>query len=299
MPNYTMNVREWALLVFIAFIWGLSFFFIEIVLRELGPFTLVFYRIAIAALILLSVVYISGRRLPFDARSWCRFFKLGAFNNLVPFSLISWGQIYIDSSLASILNATTPLFTVVMAHFLTHDEYMTGNRIIGVLLGIAGVSMLVGPEALYGLSTHALGQLAILAAAVSYSYGGIYVRQLNDMPAVVAMTGTLMAATIMSLPLVLLFEPPLTADLQWATIGALLGLSVFGTAFAYMLYIHAIRIVGATNTLLVTFLVPVTALSMGVFILGESLSQYAILGMLIIFTGLIAVDGRLFRKFTD
>jgi drug/metabolite transporter (DMT)-like permease len=296
MPNYTMNAKEWSLLVLISFLWGLSFFFIEIALREVGPFTLVFYRIGIAALILLACVYLSGERLPKDALSWSKFFKLGALNNLIPFSLISWGQIYIDSSLASILNATTPLFAVVMAHKLTHDEHMTKNRIVGVLLGIVGVSMLVGPEALYGLSANALGQFAILAAAISYACGGIYVRQLNDIPAIVAVAGTLIAASIMTLPLVLLFEYPLRTSMQLSTIGALLGLSVFGTAFAYILYIHIIRTVGVTNTLLVTFLVPITALMAGVFILGESLSQHAIVGMLIVFAGLIAVDGRLVRK---
>ena len=291
-----MNAKEWGLLVLISVVWGLSFFFIEIALRELGPFTLVFYRVGIAAVIVVAFVYIKGERLTKDTQSWRKFFKLGVINNLLPFSLISWGQIYIDSSLASILNATTPLFAVVMAHYLTHDEHMTGNRIAGVLLGITGVSILVGPEALYGLSSHGLGQVAILGAAISYAYGGIYIRQLNDMPATVAIAGTLTAASIMIFPLVLLFEYPLKVSMQWATVGAVLGMSVPGTAFAYLLYIYVIRTAGATNTLLVTFLVPITALLAGVFILGETLSQHAILGMLIVFVGLIAVDGRFIRK---
>jgi len=291
-----MNAREWGLLVLISVVWGLSFFFIEIALRELGSFTLVFYRVGIAALIVTSFLYISGKRLPFDGESWRKYFILGTFNNFVPFSLISWGQIYIDSGLASILNATTPMFAVVMAHFLTHDEHMTKNRIAGVLLGITGVSLLVGPEALYGLSSNTLGQFAILCAAISYSYGGIYARQLNDMPVIVAVAGTLLAATVMTLPMVLLFEYPLTMSMQLPTISAILGMSVFGTVFAYMLYLHVIRAVGATNTLLVTFLVPVTALIMGVVILGESLNQHAILGMLVIFIGLVVVDGRIIRK---
>ncbi len=277
-------------------LWGFSFFFIEIALREIGPLTLVFYRIGIASLILVAFVYLSGQGMPFDAASWKKFFKLGMFNNLLPFSLISWGQIHIDSSLASILNATTPLFAVVMAHKLTHDEHMTRSRVIGVLLGIAGVSLLVGPEAIFGITTNVLGQIAILAAAVCYAYGGIYVRRLNDMPAIVVIAGTLTAATIMTLPLALLFEYPLRINLQVSTISALLGLSVFGTAAAYMLYIRVIRTVGATNTLLVTFLVPITALLLGVFVLGESLSHYAVLGMLVIFVGLLAVDGRLIHR---
>jgi drug/metabolite transporter (DMT)-like permease len=296
MPNYVMNAKQWGLLFLISFTWGLSFFFIEIILREIAPFTLVFYRISIAALIAVTWLYFSGKRLPFDRHSWGKFFVLGAINNLIPFSLISWGQVYISSSLASILNATTPLFAAVLAHFLTSDEHLTGHRIVGILLGIIGVGLLVGPEALYGMSSNVLGQYAILAAAISYACGGIYTRQLKDMPVLVAMTGTLIAASILTLPLVLIYEYPVKTSLHWTTIGALLGISVFGTAFAYMLYFHIIRTVGATNTLLVTFLVPITALLLGVLVLKESLSQHAIVGMLVIFAGLVAVDGRLIRK---
>ena len=297
MQNYTMNAKEWGLLVLISLAWGLSFFFIEIALRELGSFTVVFYRIGLAAVIVTAVMYAGGWRLPADILSWRRFFILGTFNNFVPFALISWGQIHIDSGLASVLNATTPMFSLVMAHYLTLDERMTKSRVAGILLGITGIAILVGPEALYGVSSNALGQIAILGAALSYASGGIYARQLNEMPVMVAMSGTLLAATLMSVPAVLMFEYPLKISMQVPTIGALLGMSVLGTAFAYMLYFHVIRAVGATNTMLVTFLVPVTAIFMGVFVLNESLSGHAVLGMFVIFTGLISVDGRLLRKF--
>ncbi len=298
MSNYTMNTREWGILILISVVWGLSFFFIEIALRELGSFTLVFYRIGVAAILVTAYLYINGRRLPFDALSWRKFFVLGTFNNFVPFSLIAWGQMHIDSGLASVLNATTPMFTVVMAHFLTHDEHMTVNRIIGVLLGIIGVALLVGPETLYGLSSNALGQFAILGAAISYSCGGIYARQLNDMPVDVAVAGTLIAATVLVFPMILLFEYPVRIHLQLSTIGALLGMSVFGTAFAYIMFLSIIRTAGATNTLLVTFLVPITALLMGVFILDESLSDHAVIGMFVIFLGLLLIDGRVLRLLT-
>jgi drug/metabolite transporter (DMT)-like permease len=265
-------------------------------LRELSPFTMVLYRIGIAAAVVTLFLYARGGRLPFAFSAWRKFLTIGAFNNFLPFSLITCGQIYIDSGLASILNATTPLFAVVMAHFLTSDEHMTANRIIGVLLGIAGVALLMGPEALLGLTSNALGQLAILGAAMSYAYGGICVRQLKDIPVLEAMSGTLIAATVLTLPVALVLEYPLQTSLELNTIVALFGMSVLGTAIAYRLYFHVIRTVGATNTLLVTFLVPITALLMGVLVLGESLNKHAILGMLVIFTGLLAVDGRIFRK---
>ena len=296
MPNYTMNAKEWSLLVLVSIIWGLSFFFIEIALRELGSFSVVVYRIGIAALLVTALLYIRGGRLRLELGDWGLFFILGLFNNFLPFSLIAWGQVSIDSSLASILNSTTPMFSVVMAHFLTHDEHLTRNRIIGIVLGIVGVSLLVGPQALQGISANVLGQLAILGAGMSYAYGAIFARRLNRMSILEAIAGTLICATMMVLPVALLLESPFTTSLSLATIGALLGLSVLGTAFAYMLYFHIIRTAGPTNTLLVTFLVPITALLMGVLVLGENLGRHAILGMLIIFIGLIAVDGRIIRR---
>ena len=175
---------------------------------------------------------------------------------------------------------------------------MSWNRIVGVLLGIVGVCFLVGPVALSGMSSHTMGQLAILAAAFSYACGGIYIRQLRELHLLVAISGTLIAATILTVPFVLVLEYPLKSELQWSTIGAILGMSVVGTAFAYTLYFKLIRTAGATNTLLVTFLVPITALAMGVSFLDESLSQSAIVGMLIIFSGLVLVDGRVIKGFT-
>lgn len=295
MQNHTMNIREWGLLIVISIVWGLSFFFIEIALLELQPFTLVFYRIGIAAMILIVLVYSSGQRIPFDLQSWKKFFILGLFNNFLPFTLISWGQLHITSSLASILNATTPLITVFLAHYLTRDERMTGNRLAGVIVGIAGVSLLVGPEALRGMSSHTLGQLAIIGAACSYAYGGIYIRELKHVPVLTAISGTLISATLMTFCCVLLFEYPLVMSMQIKTLSSLLGMSVLGTAIAYILYFKLIRTAGATNTLLVTFLVPITALLLGVLILKESISSLAIIGMLVVFSGLVLVDGRVLK----
>jgi len=298
MPNYTMNAAEWGMLILISVIWGASFFFIEVALREVGPFTLVLYRIGVAAVVVTSILYISGRHLPFDAASWRMYFALGALNNFIPFSLISWGQVRIDSGLASILNATTPMFSVIVAHFLAGEEQMTRNRIAGVLSGITGVALLVGPEALSGLSGNLLGQLAVLGAAFSYACGGSYARRLSGMPVLVAMSGTLVAATIMIGCVVLIREFPPRVVLQPSTVGALLWLSVLGTAFAYLLYFRLIRTAGATNTLLVTLLVPVTAVVMGVSFLDEPVTRHALWGMLLIFLGLALVDGRLVGRWS-
>ena len=180
MPNKSMNSTEWLLLIILSLLWGGSFFFIAVAVRELPPFTIVLGRVSLAAAALIVYVYVSGHRMPTSLGLWGAFFVMGAINNLIPFSLIVWGQTQIESGLASILNATTPLFTVVIAHFLTQDEKLTVARIIGVLLGIGGVIVLIGAEALRGLSRQGLGQLAILGAALSYGFAAIFGRRFKD-----------------------------------------------------------------------------------------------------------------------
>ena len=158
----TMGPLEWAFLITLSVLWGGTFFFAEVALREIRPLTLVFYRVGLAALALILMVHATGHRLPRSKALWGAFFVMGALNNLVPFSLIFWGQTRITGGLAAILNATTPLFTVVLAHFLTRDEKLTRNRFAGVVLGIAGVAIMIGPEALRELGFHLLAQIAVL-----------------------------------------------------------------------------------------------------------------------------------------
>ena len=164
-----MNLREWLLLLLLSLIWGGSFFFNEIILRELKPFTLVLGRTAIGALILVAVIYLTGEKLPLSRKTWWDFCVMGMLNNLIPFSLIVWGQQYIDSGLAAVLNANTPLFSVVLAHFMIKEEFLTLNRIVGVIVGIVGVVVLIGPDVLSGFGEQGAAQLAILGASASYA----------------------------------------------------------------------------------------------------------------------------------
>lgn len=289
-----MAGREWVLLIILSILWGGSFFFAEIALRDLEPLTIVFGRVSIAAVALLAFVYLIGKRMPQDLASWRQFFVMGGLNNLIPFSLIVWGQSHIDSGLASILNATTPLFTVALAHVLTTSEKLTVNKGVGVVFGIIGVAVLIGPGVLENLDGQVWGKIAILGAALSYGFAGIYGRRLNRHPPSVAAAGMLVCTSVMVLPLALIFESPLDANPGISVWAAVLAIALLSTSLAYLIYFHILAKAGATNLLLVTFLIPVSALMLGALILGEQLNSHALIGMGLIFIGLAAIDGRAF-----
>jgi drug/metabolite transporter (DMT)-like permease len=293
-----MTPLEWGLLLALSVLWGGSFFFTGVAVKELPPLTIVLLRVGGAAMILLFVLRVMGIAMPLDRRTWAAFFGMGLLNNVIPFCLIVWGQTHIASGLASILNATTPLSTVVVAHFLTSDEKMTGNRLAGVLVGLAGVVAMIGPEALGGLGTNVVAQLACLGAALSYAFAGVFGRRFKRMgvaPMATA-TGQVTASSVMLLPVALLIDQPWTlaapSPQTWA---AILGIAALSTALAYVLYFRILATAGATNLLLVTFLIPVTGILLGTLVLGERLAPQHFLGMVLIGMGLAAIDGRLLR----
>jgi drug/metabolite transporter (DMT)-like permease len=294
--NRTMSAPEWAMLLSLSVLWGGSFFFTRVALSALPPFTLVLLRVGLAALILNAVVPLLGLRMPRRARAWIAFFGMGLLNNAVPFCLIVWGQTHIASGLTAILNATTPLFTVVAAHVFTSDERMTGNRLVGVLVGLVGVAVMVGPAVLAGLGSDLLAQVAVLSAALSYAVAGIFGRRFQRMgvaPLATA-TGQVTASALMLLPIVLVADRPWALPLPGAAVsGAVCGLAVLSTALAYVLYFRILATAGATNLLLVTFLIPVSAILLGALVLGERLASQHLIGMALIGSGLAAIDGRL------
>ena len=255
-----MGLAEWLLLVALSVLWGGSFFFAEVALAELPPFTVVLARVSLAAVALVAMVLASRQPVPRSLRLWGAFVMMGALNNLIPFSLIVWGQTEIASGLAAILNATTPLFTVLLAHLLTTDERLTSARFAGVLAGFAGVVVMIGPAALEGLAGPVLAQLACLAAALSYALAGIFGRRLRHHPPLVAAAGQVTMSTLLILPLALLVDRPWTlAPPGPATWSALLGIALLSTALAYVIYFRILARAGATNLLLVTFLIPVSS----------------------------------------
>jgi drug/metabolite transporter (DMT)-like permease len=292
----TMAASGWALLVALSLLWGGTFLFAEVALAEVRPITLVFARVGIAAGALWLAVYASGQRVPRRMALWGEFLVMGALNNLIPFSLIFWGQTRITGGLAAILNATTPLFAVVLAHFLTRDERMTPNRLGGVLLGVAGVAVLIGPAAFDELGLQLLAQIAVLGAALSYALAGIFGRRLRDVPPLVSAAGQVSATTVLVLPVLLwsdgAWSVPLLGPWTW---GAILGLGLLSTALAYLIYFRLLASAGATNLLLVTFLIPVSAIVLGASLLGERLEPRHFGGMALIALGLAAIDGRALR----
>ena len=296
--NRTMGPFEWFLVLSLSVLWGGSFFFGEVALQEFRPFTVVLGRVGIAALALLILVRALGLRMPASISMWGAFFAMGAINNLIPFSLILWGQVQIASGLASILNATTPLFTVVLAHMLTVDERMTPGRIAGVLAGIAGVAVMIGVEVLNGLTANVTAQLLVLGGALSYAFAGIYGRRFRELPPLVTATGQVTASTVLILPVALLLDQPWhAAEVGLITWGALLGLALLSTALAYIIYFRILSTAGATNLLLVTFLIPVSAIILGSLVLDEQLAAKHFAGMALIGLGLALIDGRIFGPF--
>jgi drug/metabolite transporter (DMT)-like permease len=288
-----MGVSEWLLLVTLSVLWGGSFFFNAVALGDLPPLTVVFARVAIAALVLWLVIAIGTQR-PHLILSLClAFVVMGILNNVIPFTLIVWGQTRIGSGLASILNATTPLFTVLLAHWLTGDERMTPARLAGVIFGLAGVAVMIGPQALERLGLDVLAQLAVVAAAIAYGFAGIFGRRFKGTPPLVTAAGQLSASALIMLPMALMVDRPLAlpspAPATWA---AVLGLAVLSTAIAYVIYFRVLARAGATNLLLVTFLIPVSALLLGITVLGETIQARELTGMALIGLGLAAIDGR-------
>jgi drug/metabolite transporter (DMT)-like permease len=296
--NRRMNPLEWVMLLCLSVLWGGSFFFTEIAIEELPPLTVALLRVGLAAVILNVVTRAMGLRLPADGRIWIAFGGAGLLNNAVPFSLIAWGQSHIAGGLAAILNATAPLWTVVVAHFLTADEKMTGSRLCGVLIGFLGVVVMLGPEALTGLATDLLAQLTVLAAALSYAFAGVFGRRFKRMGVapILAATGQVTASTMMLLPAAVLVDQPWDLSLpSLHTWGALFGIAALSTALAYVLYFRLLETAGATNLLLVTFLIPVSAMVLGTTLLAERLDPSIFPGMALIGLGLAAIDGRLLR----
>jgi drug/metabolite transporter (DMT)-like permease len=293
--HHIMTPGEWALLVFLSLVWGASFMFIEIGLRELSPFNIAAFRIVIAGLILFCYVLVRREPLPKSPRTWLALAVLSLFANVVPFSLIMWGQQYITSGLASILNATTPIFALTLAHLFTSDEPMTRNRLGGVLLGFTGVAVMMGPELLAGMTLHGWGQFAVLGAAFCYGCAGVLARNLRGIPSTVISAGSLMCASVIIIPVALFFDSSIRIPEQPSTWLALLWMSALGTALAYLIYYRLISTAGPTNTSLTTLLVPLNALLLGALVLGETLDWHAAAGMTLIFAGLLTVDGRVLR----
>ena len=296
--NQSMTSREWGLILLLSVLWGGSFYFVAVALRGFPPVTLIVLRIAIAMLLLLCLLRAMGQKLPRDLRLWRDFLIMGAFNNLIPFALLATAQTRIGGGLASIVNSSMPLWTALIAHAFTRDERLTGRRLTGVIVGVSGVAMMIGVDALHTIGADVLPQLACVAAAMCYAIASVFGRRFraSGLTPVVATTGTATAATAMGIPTALFLEQPWTLPAPGAdAIWAIVAISVFSTTAGYLIYYRLLASAGAMNASLVTFLVPVSAILCGVLLLGETLALQHIAGMLTIFAGLALIDGRIAR----
>ena len=289
----------WLMLIMLSIVWGGTFFFQEIAVKELPVLTIVTIRVFLAAVTLIGVSILFGQSLPRSLHVWRALFFLAMINNVIPFSLIVWGQKEVASGLAAILNATAPMFAVLFAHLSTSDEKITRIKLIGAFIGFLGATILVGLEALEDIGIALLSQLAILAATAAYAYSGVYGRRFRELgvsPLSTA-TGQLLASVLILIPLTLFIDQPWMLSIPSGnTVAALIGLATISTAFAYVLYFRILEAAGATNLLLVTFLIPISALTLGFFILDEELTFKHLIGIVFIGLALIAIDGRLLTK---
>lgn len=311
----SLSALDWAMLILLAALWGGTFLFVELALAAFPPFTLVALRVGFGAATLWIIALLLGLAPPKGLRLWSRLLLLGFLNNAVPFSLIVYGQTQIGAGLASILNAATPVFTVLVAGALLPDERIRWSKGAGALVGLAGAALVIGPKALLELGAagfqapQTLAQLAVLGAALSYAFAAIQARRLSRTglsPLMIAV-GQLTASTLLLVPAALLVDQPFSAEqtaryaalpsadlaLAWA---ASIAQGVASTAFAYLLYFRIIASAGATNGALVTLLIPPFAILFGVALLGERLAAQDILGMAVIGLGLALIDGRLLRR---
>jgi drug/metabolite transporter (DMT)-like permease len=287
-----MRIRYLGVLLLLGAVWGASFLFIKIGVQEMAPETLVMLRLVIAAVVLVAVLYVRGLRLPMRWRTWADFLFLGVIGLIFPYMLITWSEQAIPSGMAAILNATTPLFSLLVGYVWTREERLSGPRLLGVALGFAGVVVAVGIEDLDLGRADTQAQLAVLAAAACYAVTGIYARRaFRGVPALVPATGQMLAGALLITPYALVVRG-IPAPLPSATaIGAVVALAVFGTGLAYILLYWLMERIGATRTSMVTYLLPPFALAYGALFLAEAIALNALLGLVLVVVGILLANG--------
>ncbi|KZL20860.1 putative amino-acid metabolite efflux pump [Pseudovibrio axinellae] len=294
MSEQKTTLLSWSLLILLGTIWGGAFFFARIAVVEIDPITLVFMRVSIAATAMWCFVLASKQAVPRSVGWIVRLLLLGLLNNVIPFSLIFWAQQYIPSGLASVLNAFTPIFTMLVMQVFRGEEKLTPTKLVAAVIGISGVAIMVGTDALSGATDQIIPQLAVLGAALSYALAAFLIMRLQKLPPATLATGQLSASTLLLIPALFFTAPTqqlLNASLlTWAST---LVLALICTAFAYILYFQLFKLAGATKAASVTLLIPVSAIILGAVFLNERLEANHWAGMIAIFVALLLIDGRL------
>lgn len=290
----TVSNRAWSELTLLALLWGGSFLSVRIALDEIGPLTSVLHRCFWAMLVLWGVVALRRLPLPRNPRIWGAFLVMGALNNVIPFGLMAWGQLHIESGLTSIFNAATAIWGALIAALIFADERLTRRKLLGVALGFAGVALAIGPQNLTRIDLRSLAQLAVIAGTLSYALASCWARvSLSGLPPQVAAAGMLSGSTVIMIPLTLMTEGMPSLALQPATIAAIAYYALAATALAYLLYYRVLAMVGSGNLMLVTLLIPPVAITLGAWARDETLSPDALLGFGLLALGMVVLDGRM------
>ncbi|MBV8662404.1 MAG: DMT family transporter [Hyphomicrobiales bacterium] len=291
-----MTSAEWGLLLLLSLLWGGSFFFIGVAVKQLPPLTIVFVRVSLAAALLWASAPLTGLSAKRIVGNAPELALLGLINNALPFALIVWAQTHLASGLASILNATTPMMTVIVAHMFTTSERLSLPKIVGAACGFVGVAGMIGPDVLFGHAGNAFAEGATLAAALSYALASVFARRFRErgLAPIEVAAGQVTASCVLLAPLAFALDRPWSLPTpDGATVAAVIALAVLSTAFAYIVYFRILAGAGATNVVLVTLLAPVTSIALGAALLGEQLGVRQFVGLFLIAAGIAFIDGRL------
>lgn len=295
-----ISTRTWAELFVLALIWGGVFLAVRLALDEVPFLTTVAHRVFWAAAILWIYVWLRGLPVPRDRRTWVALLVMGCLNNVIPFSLMAWGQLHIESGLASVFNSATAIFGVVIAALILADERLTPRKIVGSLIGFFGVATAVGLDSLRNFDITSLAQLAVIAGTISYGFAGVWARiNLSALTPQVAAAGMLTGSSVVMVPVALLIDGVPSFDLSATTLGAIAYYVVFATAGAYLLYYRILAAAGSANLMVVTLLLPPISILLGALVLNESLSPNVYAGLALLALGLTILDGRLVARFLD
>jgi drug/metabolite transporter (DMT)-like permease len=291
-PSFRMGSFEWLMMLACAFCWGSAYIFNKVAIAELPSLTITASRLLLAALLLQLLCRMRGIQLPWSGRAWAPFFVYTIFSNVAPFLFVLHGQKETAAGLAAVIGSSTPLFVILLAHVWTHDEKLRGRKIVGVLVGLVGVAVVIGSEAL-SFDGPMIAKGSLLVASMLYAIGAIFAKRLTRYEPMALAAMQMTAGFIVALPLALLIDLPWQLPMPSSmAMGAIAGTAVIGSSLAAITYFHVLRRAGATNAMLVTLLVPITPIVLGALLFGERLQAREILGGLIVAAALVIIDGR-------
>jgi len=281
---------ELLLLALLALLWGSSYLFIKVAVVDIPPITLIALRVAGAAVFLIAVMRMRGEKLPRDARTWRMLYVQAIFNSIVAWTVLAWGQQFVDASLASVLNSTSPIFVFLFTALVTRHEMLNGRKLLGAMAGFAGVVLIVGIDALRGLGAQVVGQFACLLGAALYGCAAIYGKRFSHVSALTTAAGTMICATVTLVPLAFIVEQPWKMHPSAAAIGATAALSVFCTGVALLIYFRLVHTIGSMGVASQSYLRAGVGVILGVAILGETLSLPAITGIAAAIIGVALIN---------